>query len=1152
MALTTRQTSLLVQQDWTKIYQTFREADFQSFDFETIRKSMIEYLRTYYPEDFNDFTESSEYVALIDLIAFLGQSLAFRTDLNARENFLDTAERRDSILKLAKLLSYSPKRNVPASGYLKFDSVSTTEAIYDSYGTNLSGLVLGWNDTTNQNWLEQFTAVINASLVSAQVIGKPGATQTLNGVKTDEYAIKILGTVNPLYPFNASIAGVTHQFEIVSATSYGQSYIYEKSPVPDGTFNFLYRNDNQGNSSNDTGYFFYFKQGNLSSLDFSVTETLPNRVVNINFNNINNTDVWMYALNSNGTPTTKWTQVPAVNGVNVIYNNNATERNLFSVNTRANDQVDLVFGDGSFTNIPVGNFRVYYRSSNNLNYKITPDEMSGITVAIPYRGKTGRTETLTIRASLHYSVTNASSRETLESIRTKAPQQYYTQNRMITGEDYNILPYTTFNNILKLKAVNRASSGISRYLDVVDATGKYSSTNIFAEDGLIYKENYSDIISFQFTSSNEVNNVLQNTVRPMLSSAPVQHLYYSTATRSKPQSLIGTATTTTAGLAFRIETVGTTDFTAVGASENTVGTIFISSGLGSGTGTVTGLASWNLTSVVSGRSIGTFSAPNYTHLSQGALIKFVAPTGKYFDAQNQLQTGTPINEYQKTTLWASIISYPTPGSGTATLSIQIPTGAIIDQIIPVFANDWSTTLLDSIANYILSYKNFGLRYDLATETWVIVTEQNLDTTSDFSMGNAGDTSSSGLDASWLLYFSYANQTYTVTARGVNYFFQSVLETRFYYDPNVKVYDSNTATVLLDEIKVLRINTLPDSSDSLFYSQYYKIWDNVVGVDGYEDNRKILITFPDRNFDGVPDDPDLFENLVAPSVNASTKYLFFKQVSDQYNFLRYDPIEQGVIVSTYATYAAIVSNITLYPSGTIFYATSEDTFYELNGTLLSLLTGYLARIGRQDILFQYTHNSPNSRRVDPSPNNIIDFYILTKDYSDQYFSYIQDTSGRITEPTAPTNEVLKTSFGSIESYKAISDSIIYNTAKFKPLFGSKANSALQAIFKVVKNPNVNISDNDVKSQVVSAINAYFDITNWDFGETFYFSELSAYLHTALSPNVSSIIIVPSNAATSFGTLFQINAEPNEIVTSAATVDNVQIISAITAGQINLGY
>ena len=116
MANTTRQTSLLVNQDWTKVYESFRNADFQSYDFQTLRKSMIDYLRIYYPEDFNDFVESSEYIALIDMIAFLGQSLAFRTDLNARENFIDTAERRDSVLKLARLVSYVPKRNQTALG----------------------------------------------------------------------------------------------------------------------------------------------------------------------------------------------------------------------------------------------------------------------------------------------------------------------------------------------------------------------------------------------------------------------------------------------------------------------------------------------------------------------------------------------------------------------------------------------------------------------------------------------------------------------------------------------------------------------------------------------------------------------------------------------------------------------------------------------------------------------------------------------------------------------------------------------------------------------------------------------------------------------------------------------------------------------------
>lgn len=1150
MAITTRQTSLLVQQDWTKIYQTFREADFQSFDFETLRKSMIEYLRTYYPEDFNDFTESSEYIALIDLIAFMGQSLAFRADLNARENFLDTAERRDSILKLARLVSYIPKRGTPASGYLKFDSVSTTEAVFDGTGTNLSNLLLNWNDTVNENWLEQFTTVLNAALVSTQSIGKPGATKLLSGVKTDEYTLDILTGVTPTYPYSSAVAGITYPFEVVSATSADENYVYENTPAAGGAFNILYRNDNQGNGSNNTGYFFYFKQGELRSLDFSITESLPNRVVNINFDNINNTDVWLYSLNSSGTINQLWTKVPAVNGINVIYNN-TEERNLFSVTTRANDQIDLVFGDGSFTNIPVGNFRIYYRISNNLTYKITPEEMNAITIAVPYRGRTGRSETLTIRASLQYTVTNANARESLDDIRTKAPQQYYTQNRMVTGEDYNVLPYTSFNNILKLKAVNRTSSGISRYLDVVDTTGKYSSTNIFAQDGIIYKEDYTASETFQFTSSPEVNAIVRNLVKPLISSVPTRHLYYDTATRAFPLGPTVAATTTQSGYAYKIVSAGTTAFTSIGATNNAVGTQFIATGVGTGSGTVAAVASWTQTSSTNGRSIGTFATPSINFLTQGALIKFVPPTGKYFDAQNQLQTGTPTTEYQKIELWASVISYATPGSGSATLSAVVPTGAIIESIIPVFASAWTETLITSIIDNILSYKTFGIRYDIPTQSWKLIESQNLGLGS-FSLTNAGSTVGTGLDNSWFIKLSFANQEYSVTSRGLNYFYMSERETRFYYDPDVRVYDSKTATTKLDAIKILRTNTKPDSTDGLFYGQTYRVWSNAIESDGVEDNRKIKITFPDDNLDEVPDNPDLFTELVAPTVNLSTKFVYFIKNTDQYNFLRYDLVEQSSIVAEYSTQASALAYITLYSIGTVFYATDEDKFYivDSTGTTLTETTDYIARYGRQNLMFQYTHNAPNNRRIDPSPNNLIDFYILTRSYSDQYTAYITDTSGKVPEPVAPTIDELRTEFGSIENLKTISDSIVYNTAKFKPLFGNKADTALRATFKVIKNPNVNISDNDVKSQVIAAINTYFNVNNWEFGETFYFSELSAYLHTALTPNVSSIIIVPTNSSSIFGTLYQINAEPNEILISAATVDNVQIISAITAGQLNI--
>src|SRR6056297_2581420 len=187
MSITDRQNRLLVAEDWKRVYQTFRNAYFQSYDFDNLRRTMINYLRQNYPEDFNDYIESSEYLALIDLIAFLGQNLSFRIDLNARENFLETAERRESILRLARLISYNPKRNLAANGLLKIDTVKTTESVVDSSGLNLSGITVRWNDRGNNNYREQFTKILNAALPSSNTIGNPQKRDTIGGVVTEKY-----------------------------------------------------------------------------------------------------------------------------------------------------------------------------------------------------------------------------------------------------------------------------------------------------------------------------------------------------------------------------------------------------------------------------------------------------------------------------------------------------------------------------------------------------------------------------------------------------------------------------------------------------------------------------------------------------------------------------------------------------------------------------------------------------------------------------------------------------------------------------------------------------------------------------------------------------------------------------------------------------
>ena len=72
----------------------------------------------------------------------------------------------------------------------------------------------------------------------------------------------------------------------------------------------------------------------------------------------------------------------------------------------------------------------------------------------------------------------------------------------------------------------------------------------------------------------------------------------------------------------------------------------------------------------------------------------------------------------------------------------------------------------------------------------------------------------------------------------------------------------------------------------------------------------------------------------------------------------------------------------------------------------------------------------------------------------------------------------------------SDNIVMNSVKFKPMFGPKAPIELQGSFKVIKNIGVVVSEGEIKSRLVESLNQYFSLDNWDFGDTFYFSELSA--------------------------------------------------------------
>jgi len=1119
MSSNDRQSRLLVAEDWKRIYQSFRNADFQSYDFDNLRRTMINYLRQNYPEDFNDYIESSEYLALIDMIAFLGQNLSFRIDLNARENFLETAERRESVLRLARMLSYNPRRNQAANGLLKFDTIKTTENLLDSNGLNMAGITVKWNDQTNSNYFEQFTKILNSALPLSNSIGNPLKSSLIADVQTQKYRLNATNTGQAIYPFTKRIEGVSTRFEIVSSDILDQT-ILEEAPLPGNSPAFLFRDDGQGAGSNNTGFFMHFRQGKLETGNFTVSNPTPNQAVQIDAENINDSDVWLFALNSAGFESNEWQKIDSTEGNNVIYNSlfNKT-RDVFAVTTRIGDRINLNFSDGVFGNLPAGNFKTYYRTSNNRRSVITPSAISTVSIEIPYQSKNGTSHILTIGLKLNYTISNSSESETDTEIKQNAPATYYTQNRLITGEDYNIGPLAISQDIIKTKSSNRISSGISRFFDLKDASGKYSNTSLFSDDGVIYKEEFTEKQSFTFATQTDIEGVIYNTIEGILGSSNAQSFYLakypkiivSDLNASWTQS--STSTNQTLGL-----------FNDVDGNSYTV---------------------------------GTFTANSLRLLEAGTLLKFVAPAGKHFMPDGTLMDDGDSDHLGKTTYkWCKVVSVVGNGTvinedGIAPIKLNdvIPTGAILEQVIPNFSkvliNDIKTQLIDQA----FEYKDFALRYDQYNRQWKIVLAEDINTLGDFATGKAGDITGENLDASWMLYFKTDGEKYTITYRNLRYVMESADEIRFFFDAADKIYDPSTGQVVRDKIDILNINRQPGELTPFTRDFNWTITDAYRDAEGYLDSRKIQVQFIDLDDDGVVDDPDIFEQIVGEentAIATADKIIFQKKYTTT------DGVEDFKYFANTNAEIIVVQNETVIApystrlEGQIFYLIDEGIFRKLNKSLnnTTINTDYKSYFGRADLKFHYIHVADSGYRIDPSASNIIDTYILSKSYDTQVKQFI--AGSRAVRPMPPSNDELFRSYGGeINKIKSISDEVIYHPAKYKILFGDKAAPDLQVKFKIVKNASIVINDNELKSNIIEAINKFFDIENWDFGETFYFQELSAYIINQLSPKLVSILIVPRQTTQSFGSLFEIKSEPDEIFASAAKVSDIETIDQLTA-------
>jgi len=87
-----------------------RRIDFSALDFEALRRMGVEYVRTYFPDDFNDFTVSNGFILFLEIVSAVGNAISERSDIIADESFLPTAQSRTAVSNHLELIGQSIRR----------------------------------------------------------------------------------------------------------------------------------------------------------------------------------------------------------------------------------------------------------------------------------------------------------------------------------------------------------------------------------------------------------------------------------------------------------------------------------------------------------------------------------------------------------------------------------------------------------------------------------------------------------------------------------------------------------------------------------------------------------------------------------------------------------------------------------------------------------------------------------------------------------------------------------------------------------------------------------------------------------------------------------------------------------------------------------
>jgi len=98
----------------TKKSNKGRDIKYLNKDFSKFRENLIDYAKTYFPQTYSDFNESSPGMMFIEMASYLGDVLSYYTDDTLKESLMLYSEDKQNVVALAEYLGYKPKVTSPS------------------------------------------------------------------------------------------------------------------------------------------------------------------------------------------------------------------------------------------------------------------------------------------------------------------------------------------------------------------------------------------------------------------------------------------------------------------------------------------------------------------------------------------------------------------------------------------------------------------------------------------------------------------------------------------------------------------------------------------------------------------------------------------------------------------------------------------------------------------------------------------------------------------------------------------------------------------------------------------------------------------------------------------------------------------------------